>query len=79
MRLSAAQLSALHLAFYWSHMWRNFYELATPGPAPIASEALQHIAEFYAIEKDIRIAGSISCSRGPIAGKTLKPWSEDNA
>ena len=32
----------------------TFYELATPGPAPIASEALKHIAEFYAIEKDIR-------------------------
>jgi hypothetical protein len=35
-------------------MRRNFYELATPGPAPIASEALNRIAEFYAIEKDIR-------------------------
>lgn len=35
-------------------MRRNFYELATPGPAPIATEALGHIAEFYAIEKDIR-------------------------
>jgi len=35
-------------------MRRNFYELATPGPAPIASEALKRIAEFYAIEKDIR-------------------------
>ncbi|MCW2128001.1 hypothetical protein M2226_006745 [Bradyrhizobium elkanii] len=35
-------------------MRRNFYELASPGPAPTASEALQHIAEFYAIEKDIR-------------------------
>lgn len=35
-------------------MRRNFYELAAPGPAPIASEALKHIAEFYAIEKDIR-------------------------
>jgi hypothetical protein len=34
-------------------MRRNFYELATPGPAPIASEALKRIAEFYAIEKDI--------------------------
>jgi Transposase IS66 family len=42
------------LAFCWAHMRRNFYELATPGPAPIASEALRHIAEFYAIEKDIR-------------------------
>jgi hypothetical protein len=37
----------------WAHMRRNFYELAIPGPAPIASEALKRIAEFYAIEKDI--------------------------
>jgi transposase len=35
-------------------MRRNFFELATPGPAPIAGEALKHIAELYAIEKDIR-------------------------
>ena len=35
-------------------MRRNFYELATAGPAPIASEALKHIAAFYAIEKEIR-------------------------
>jgi transposase len=35
-------------------MRRNFYELANPGPPPIASEALKRIAEFYAIEKDIR-------------------------
>jgi len=35
-------------------MRRNFYELATAGPAPIASEALMHIAAFYAIEKEIR-------------------------
>ena len=35
-------------------MRRNFYKLATPGPAPIASEALQRIAALYAIEKDIR-------------------------
>lgn len=44
----------VELAFCWAHMRRNFYELATPGPAPIASEALKCIAEFYAIEKDIR-------------------------
>ena len=35
-------------------MRRNFYELAAVGPAPIASEALKHIAAFYAIEKEIR-------------------------
>src|SRR6478609_9306368 len=49
-----AERGEVQLAFCWSHMLRNFYELATPGPAPIASEALKRIAEFYAIEKDIR-------------------------
>ncbi len=44
----------VRLAFCWSHVRRNFYELATPGPAPIASEALEHIAGLYAVEKDIR-------------------------
>jgi len=49
-----AERGDIKLAFCWAHMRRNFYELATPGPAPIASEALKHIAKFYAIEKDIR-------------------------
>jgi transposase len=49
-----AERGDVQLAFCWAHMRRNFYELATPGPAPIASEALKRIAEFYAIEKDIR-------------------------
>jgi transposase len=49
-----AERGDVQLAFCWAHMRRNFYELATPGPAPIAREALKHIAEFYAIEKDIR-------------------------
>ncbi|MET3583696.1 hypothetical protein ABID19_006761 [Mesorhizobium robiniae] len=35
-------------------MRRRFYELAAAGPAPIASEALRHIAELYRIEDDIR-------------------------
>jgi transposase len=43
----------VRLAFYWSHVQRNFYELATPGLAPIASEALKHIAALYAVERDI--------------------------
>jgi transposase len=49
-----AERGDVDLAFCWSHARRNFYELATPGPAPIANEALQHIAALYAIEKDIR-------------------------
>src|SRR5258708_10239869 len=48
-----AERGDVQLAFCWAHMRRNFYELAIPGPAPIASEALKRIAEFYAIEKDI--------------------------
>src|SRR6202040_2752441 len=48
----------VRLAFCWSHVRRNFYELATPGPGPIASEALERIAALYAVEKDIRGRGA---------------------
>ena len=48
----------VRLAFCWSHVRRNFYELATPGPAPIALEALERIAALYAVEKDIRGRGA---------------------
>jgi transposase len=44
----------VQLAFCWAHVRRRFYELAAAGPAPIASEALQHIAALYEIEKNIR-------------------------
>jgi transposase len=36
------------------HVRRRFYELAAAGPAPIASEALEHIAGLYRIEGQIR-------------------------
>ena len=49
-----AERGDVRLAFCWSHVRRNFYELAVPGPAPIASEALEHIAALYAVDKDIR-------------------------
>src|SRR6201989_1181835 len=42
-----AERGDVQLAFCWSHMRRNFYELATPGPAPIAQEALARIAALY--------------------------------
>ncbi|WP_163981193.1 IS66 family transposase, partial [Raoultella ornithinolytica] len=38
----------------WAHVRRRFYELAQSGPAPIATEALQRIAELYKIESEIR-------------------------
>ena len=41
------------LAFCWSHLRRRFFDHAK-GEAPIAREALERIAEFYAIEKTIR-------------------------
>ena len=49
-----AEQGEVRLAFCWSHVRRHFYELATPGPAPIAAEALTRIAALYRIEEDIR-------------------------
>jgi transposase len=42
------------LAFCWSHWRRKFFDIDRSGPAPIAHEALERIAELYAIEKQIR-------------------------
>jgi Transposase IS66 family len=33
-----AERGDVQLAFCWVHVRRNFYKLATPGPAPIASK-----------------------------------------
>ena len=48
-----AETGEVRLAFCWAHVRRRFFELAAAGPAPIASEALQRIAELYAIEAEI--------------------------
>jgi transposase len=49
-----AKTNAVTLAFCWAHVRRRFYELATAGSAPIASEALERIKGLYAVEADIR-------------------------
>ena len=49
-----AERNAVTLAFCWAHVRRRFFELAATGPAPIASEALQHIASLYHVESEIR-------------------------
>jgi hypothetical protein len=49
-----AQRGEVQLAFCWSHVRRQFYELASGGPAPIAAEALARIAALYRIEGEIR-------------------------
>ncbi len=66
-----AERGDVRLAFCWSHVRRKFYELATPGPAPIASEALQRIAALYAIEKDIR--GRSADERRTVRQKNTQP------
>ena len=48
-----AKRGEVRLAFCWSHVRRQFYELAT-GLAPIATEALARIAALYRIESEIR-------------------------
>jgi len=72
------------LAFCWSHLRRQFVQLereAAPSPAPIAHEALQRIAQLYAIEKALRgrsaeerRAGRQAHAR-PLA-EALKRWFE---
>ena len=53
-----AERGDVELAFCWSHVRRRFYELATAGSAPIASEALERIAGLYRIEAEIRGRGA---------------------
>jgi hypothetical protein len=49
-----AERGDVALAFCWSHVRRQFYDIQAKSPAPIASEALVRIAPLYAVEADIR-------------------------
>jgi transposase len=69
----------VQLAFCWAHVRRRFYELATAGPAPIASEALERIAGLYAVENDIRGRGAeerraVRQDRSRPIIDDLEPW-----
>jgi transposase len=44
----------LILSFCWTHMRRQFYEIASGGNAPLADDALRQIAALYQIEEAIR-------------------------
>ncbi|MFG1185983.1 MULTISPECIES: IS66 family transposase [Xanthobacter] len=63
--------NAVSLAFCWAHVRRRFYELAQSGPAPIASEALQRIAELYHVE--VGISGRTSDERRATRQEKSKP------
>jgi transposase len=52
-RLAGAAGDGVTLAFCWSHLRREFYDLAKAG-APIATETLSRIAALYQIEAEIR-------------------------
>jgi len=72
------------LAFCWSHLRRQFVKIereAAPAPAPVAREALERIAQLYAIEKVLRGRAAAERSAGrqaharPLAA-ALKQWFE---
>ena len=49
---SLARGGAVRLAYCWSHVRRQFYDLADA--SPIATETLSRIAALYRIEAEIR-------------------------
>ena len=64
----------ISLAYCWSHCRREFFDLAKTAPAPIATEALRRIAEFYQIEAEIR--GSSADERQAVRQQKTKPLVE---
>jgi transposase len=78
---AAAPGEAITLAFCWAHLRRRFFDIAKGGDAPIASEALEHIAALYAIEKTIRgVSADERCRVRQVESKplvvALKAWLE---
>jgi transposase len=70
-----AERGNVQLAFCWAHVRRRFYDLAAAGPAPIASEALQRIADLYRIENAIR--GRSAEQRRALRQEKSRPLVED--
>jgi transposase len=71
----AAANDQITLAFCWSHVRREFIELAKGKTAPIAGETLQRIAALYAIEAEVR--GKPPEIRQAVRQTTSKPLVED--
>lgn len=69
------------LAYCWSHLRRQFYEVYVGGNAPIATEALARIKRLYDIETEIRgmppgVRRAIRQERSKPVIEALKPWFE---
>jgi transposase len=71
----------IQLAGCWAHARRKFYEVQQATGSPVAAEALQRIAELYAIEATIRGQTSTARQSGrrsralPLV-KEMKAWLE---
>jgi transposase len=71
------------LAYCWSHLRRQFYEVYVGGNAPIATEALARIKLLYDIEAEVRgsspdVRRAVRQQRSRPVVEALKPWFEDN-
>jgi transposase len=71
------------LAYCWSHLRRQFYEVYVGGNAPIATEALARIKLLYDIEAQVRgsppeVRRALRQQRSKPVIEALKPWFEDN-
>ncbi|MBB5695984.1 Transposase [Roseomonas rosea] len=71
----AAASEGITLAFCWSHLRRQFIELAKGKTAPIATETLQRIAALYAVEAELR--GKPPDIRRAVRQERSRPLVED--
>lgn len=71
----AASGDGITLAFCWSHVRREFIELAKGKAAPVATETLQRIAALYAIEAEMR--GKPPDIRRAVRQERSRPLVED--
>ncbi len=67
------------LAYCWSHLRRQFYEIYVGGNAPIATEALARIKLLYDTEADIRglspeLRRAVRQQHSKPVLEALKPW-----
>jgi transposase len=66
----------------WAHVRRKFYDLVVAHKSPVGQQALERIAELYAIEKEIRgrspeARRNVRLERSQPLLKALKQWMED--
>jgi transposase len=53
-RVADREGAGITIAYCWTHLRRQFYDVTKTAPAPLADEALKRIAALYKIEAEIR-------------------------